>query len=421
MALAVPDPSFTAAITAAGAQTNASIGTLTGAIKSSDANFTTVMQEISGKALTAEAKKELEDKKGWWTKYLEGRGKWIREMGQRIAQFSKTMEVIMRFYPIVKVFIGIILIFTNLIVYLIMLYAFIVIVIIEATYWFITVSFVIYIVWVIFFFFTEVVAFLIYSAICIAILLFVTVICAAFAVIDIITGGWMRGLLLCQNSPAAWYKIPNHHNRNMYMRSGFFCSRPCMPRYRPDETLGSCEKLKSSIPDYCPQAQVMRLYSRSSSIVDGPNVYNDFREKGNLKYLTKTPDKREEMILDHFDKQREFLSECNKPESDFGMPQHNHISLSACSVLDNLNATEINKYNINQIRKLQEVCSQQYCTSDSTYPFCKKMSQGNDFDSSDFIRKIIIFLISLTVFILMVIFLFKTVMENSSPGGAARE
>lgn len=360
-----------------------------------------------------EAQQKAEDakkEKNWWAKFLDGKGKWIKDVGQKIVQFNKFMLMIARFAPIIKVFLVIIIIFSNLLFYVIMLIAWIGAAILEVIYFIISLAPFIHILWFIFFVVTDGLPFILYTMVFLALLVILTIFCAIVAFLDVIFNGKLKSLILCQNSPASWYKVPSFHMYNKFER-GLFCSKPCRKAYYPDETGQSCVKLPKGNPPYCPQAQIMRFYSGDGK-KDKKYFYSDMKTKSNLKYLSKSPASREDALLDHYLNRKKFMEDCNNPNNPVGMSKYNHLTMSICANIDAMANSDVGKYKPELIKKLRKICNQSFCDSKSTFPFCTKLSTSSESSCGDILRKVILAIISLIVFAITVIFIFAYLNED---------
>ena len=344
----------------------------------------------------------LGKKKDKWTQFMEDKGKWMKDVAQKIAQFNKFMMMLMRFMPIIKVFIVIILIFSNLLFFVIMLFAYIGAALLEVMYYILSSEPFISIVWFIFFLIADFCPFLIYCAIFGSLMGFITIVCCLLALVNVITKGKLNVLMLCQNSPAAWYKNPNYHLKNNYER-GMMCSKPCRTGYYPDEIGTKCLKLPKEAPSFCPQAQVMRFYSGEGKN-DWKYTYKMVKTKGNLRFLSKMPEMREEILLKSFLFKKKFLEGCNNKDDPHSMVRFNSITLNICANLDTLTESRIKKIDPQTLKKLRVSCTDSFCSSTSTYPFCNKPGITDGSDGVELIRKIIMAIVQIILFSLTIRF-----------------
>jgi hypothetical protein len=380
------------------------------------ATFAATIAASTAAMVGSDTAADVGTKVNWLTKFLDSKAKWvldkteslrkhIQSLTQRMIQFNKFMIVMARFLPIIKVFIAILLIFTNLLMYVILAFAWFAVAILEVGYFVVSLPPFIYLVFLVYFFIVDCIPFIIYTILFLSLLVIVTFLCISLAFLDMLTGGSLKVLILCQNSPAAWYKTPAHHLYNSYSR-GLLCSKPCKKGYAPDTTGTSCVRTSRNTPPYCAQAEVMRLYSGDGK-KDRKFAYGDFRTKANIKYLMKTPTGREDMLLDHFTKRQQHYDKCGNPENAMGMSKYDNITMNICSNLDAIKSTkDLHGMTDKEIKKLEIVCGQSFCDSRSSYPFCAKLSKVSDINLADLIKKIIMAIIGIIIFSITLVFLF---------------
>ena len=373
----------------------------------------TATQKLIFQDKIKEMAKKAEDAnktKNWFMKFLDGKGKWMKDFAQRAMQFAKFMAVIARFWPIIKVFIAVIIIFGNLLFYVIMIIAWIGASILEVIYFIISLPPFIYILWFIFFLISDGIPFILYSIVFLGLLGFILVFCILMVAADLFTGGHLKNLILCQNSPTGWYKNPSHHLTNSFSR-GLFCSRPCKKNYYPDETGTSCLKLPKNSPSFCPQAQIMRFYTGDGK-KDGKYIYGKVKTKGNMQYLSKSPNKREDSILENYMNKKKFMEDCNNPDNPMSMKSYDPLTLNICANIESMANSNITRFDPKIIPKLSKVCGQGFCDSKSTYPFCTKLNKVSDTGSADLIKKIILAIIAMITFTMTLIFVFTYANET---------
>lgn len=413
----IPDANIPAAATLLqGALTG-----LTSAITSSGQSISMAlngasMKEIKAAADIAQAEMKMdsmqdrEEKKNWWTRFLNEKGKWVKEWGQRVAQFNKLMMMIAKFKPIILLCVAIILIFSNLLFYIIMVIAFLVAAALEIIYFLLSLPPFIQIMAFIFFMITEFLPMIAIILFMVALLVFAAIFCGLAFILNAITGGKLKGMVLCQNGPASWYKIPNWHLTNKFDR-GLFCSRPCAKGYAPDVSGVMCIRKSRFSPAYCPQAQVMRFYSGEGK-KDKRYIYKDKRVATDFRFQSKTPARREDVLFSHWMDMRKYLEECNNPINLKGVSQYDTMAISLCANIDALSDGALSKLDKEVILKMQEVCKQGFCNSQTAFPFCNSLAVASDDDTSDFLKKIILFIISMIVFVLTLVFIFAYMNED---------
>jgi len=243
----------------------------------------------------------------------------------------------------------------------------------------------------------DVLPWLVYCVVMMVLFIVISLFCLVLGFINVCTGGAIKSLVLCQNHVASWYKTPNFHLTNKFER-GIFCSRKCYTGYAPDVTGMYCIKIPKGNPSYCPQAEAMRMYTTNRN--DNIYYYKDYVTKGNMKYMTSSPDVREGLLKDHYLRKRDFLEKCDK-----SMSTYNYMPLSICASLDTIEKNNVNGIDKKTIDRLKKVCQQAYCNSKTNFPFCAQLASGDDDDASAFWKKLMKILISIAVFMFIIIFI----------------
>jgi hypothetical protein len=343
---------------------------------------------------------------GRWSRFvkntMEKHATKIQAILKFTAAFNKTMMMIARFYPLIVLVLIVLAFFGKPLEYIMLFLA----------------GIIISIIWIIVFIFgldvLRVVPYLFYNMIMVAsptilfalvsagIFLILLIICLILGAINKATGGSLKHLILCQNSPEAWFKIGSfqHKNNNKYQR-GFFCSKPCAKRYKPDDLTGDfCEKLPSDVPGFCPNAQVMRLYTGFKRN-DSPYTFKTYNTR-NPKYYSRTPLMREELLRDSFFRKKEIIEKCQKP-----MQQYNDLTLNICSSTDTYLKSRYAGMDDAAINKLRNVCGMAFCSASSNYPFCNKLNNSSMLDSSEFVKQVIKIITAIILFFVLLIFTFN--------------
>jgi hypothetical protein len=319
-----------------------------------------------------------------------------------IEKFAKFFAFLQRMLPILYLVLIILAFFGKPLEYIMLFVALIAVAIIYVIYAILTIPPFVFIPMLLWFIIFNILPLIVYCLIFGALLVFILVICLIISILNVASGGALKNLILCQNSPTAWYKTPNFHFKNAYER-GLFCNSPCKTRYQPDATGTSCVKLPKGYPAFCPQAEIVRLYTGMRK--DHTYMYNDYPVNGNIKYLTKSPSMREELLKNYFLKKNDFMNVCNDK-----MSSYNNISLSICSSLDMIDSDTGNSFtkgmSSSEINKIRQVCKQAYCNSKNTFPFCSQLGNTQE-DNSDIIKKVIKLAIFIIVFITLLIISLK--------------
>jgi hypothetical protein len=267
------------------------------------------------------------------------------------------------------------------------------------------------ILWFIYFMITDFIPFIIYALFLGVLLAFIGIGCGILAFLNVCFSGRLKFLVLCQNNPNSWYKIPNWHLDNRYMR-GFTCSKPCKKGFAPEATGLNCIRQPKETPFHCPQAQIMRFYTGDGKKDRRRWFYANKKTKGNMKYLSKPPEGREDELLEHFVNMTKYMSECTNKESYFSMHKYLPLVRNICANSDVLYDKSFSKLDAKIIGKMQKVCQQSFCNSEETYPFCSKPVISSDDAIADIVKKIILFIISLIIFVLVMMFFFAYINED---------
>lgn len=326
---------------------------------------------------------------------------WQRfKLAQKIASFLKFMAFLQRMLPILYLILIILAFFGKPMEYIMLFIAMVTVCIIYVIYAIITLPPFILVPMLIWFIFHDIVPLIAYCIVFGALLVVILIVCLIVSALNTLSGDKLVNIVLCQNSPLSWYKTPNFHYTNKYERA-MLCFTPCKPRYKPDITGQGCVKLPGASPAYCPQAEIMRIYTGIRK--DRTYDYKDYNINGNVRYLTKTPLQREEILKRHYLDKIDFMNVCDNTMGD-----HNNISLAICSAVEMIQNDKENpmtkNMNADDINKLKKVCIQAYCNSKNNYPFCSQISSRTIDDDSDIVKKVIKLAIFIIIFMLIVIF-----------------
>ena len=209
--------------------------------------------------------------------------------------------------------------------------------------------------WIIFFvwFFVTKVVFLIFYTIIIGVV--VVFICFFLLIITILNllpipkKGWLSNIVLCQNSPDSWYKVPNYHLGNKFERS-LFCKSACASGHAPDELTGEfCDRIPKGQPSYCPQAEIMRIITNHSRN-DRKYIYDNYDTNTNIWYTLMTPADKETAYKQYYFTRRKFFNKCEDTLGNF-----NNMTLDFCSSLDMMKKNKYNNLTEKDISALVEI------------------------------------------------------------------
>jgi len=250
----------------------------------------------------------------------------------------------------------------------------------------------------IYFVITEVVKFVVFSIIYLALFALVTLVIVLLTIVNICSGNKLKNLALCQNSPGAWYRTPNYQKGNKFERS-ILCAKPCPTNYAPDSATGfMCMKIKKGIPNYCPKAEIMRIFTGYNR-KDKKYTYPDYQTAMNMKYEGKLPSQRERILLDHYVKGDDFFEQCG------AMNKYDTMTRSICAGIDTIAATQPNGMSERDVKRLTRVCNQAYCNSryGGAYTVCSSLTSFNDDNLSTLIKNICMIIFSVIMFTIVVI------------------
>lgn len=429
----VPDPSFgatvAAAIAAAASGSGTTMGALTTAVTGAASTVVGGLTSHVGQLQTMNtannklmmdnrmadkakaAGDRTDDKKDAFQKWWDNRSERFKRFIDGVKKFLKVMAIVARFWPFIKICIAIIIIFSNLLFYVVMIFAYIGAAILEIIYFILSFPPFIQILGFIYLALTDGVVFFLYAFFMLGLLLIISVGCLIIAFFNWVSGGRLKFLVLCQNSPASWYKVPNWHMDNRFMR-GLFCSKPCRKGFSPDSNGTNCVRQPKEMPHYCPHAQIMRFYTGDGKKDGSGWSYKDKKVKGNMKYLSKTPPAREDELLDYFVNKTKYMVECNNKEGAFSAHKYTPMVLTLCSNIDVLQDTTFTKMDKKLLKKMQLVCNQGFCNSQETYPFCSKPALVSEATTADLIKKIVMLMISLICFTYAVLFMYAYMNED---------
>lgn len=355
---------------------------------------------------------EIKQDQGRWARFvkttIEKHKDKILAIAKFTAAFNKTMLMIARFYPLILLVLIILAFFGKPLEYIMLFLAAIIISII----WIIVFIFGLNILRVVPYLFYNIFAVtaptIIFALVSLGIFLIIFVVCLILAIINKATGGSLKHLVLCQNSPEAWFKFSSFHQKdsNKFKR-GFFCSKPCGKRYKPDDLTGAfCEKLPGDTPGFCPSAEIMRLYTGFKRS-DRPYTFKMYDTK-NPRYYSKTPLLREDILMRSFLRRKELLEKCEKP-----MAKYKDLTLNICSSTDAYLKSNYAGLDDKTIKKLRNVCGLAFCSSKNNYPFCNKLTNSTNMDSSEFVKQVIKIITAIILFMVVIIFSFNFMFDRN--------
>lgn len=322
----------------------------------------------------------------------------IGEKLMAIGQFVKGMITVAKFFPIITLVLMVLASLGRPMEFLAMIIGLIFVVVIYIIYSVLNLPPFIFVVCAIWFTIFNIIPFLIYTAVFLGIFLIISLVCILLTVINTVFWGSLKSIVLCQTKPSDWYATANFHLNNKWERA-LMCNRPCFSYYYPDTTGIMCQKVPKGYPPYCPQAEIMRIYSTRKS--DRRYIFKNFDDKSNVKYLSKKPEERELDLKNYYLNKRLFRESCRGK-----MAKYDPLTLSICSSVDTMETFK--HLQPKEINRLKQVCAEAFCGADRNYPFCSKMSGLKEDDANALIKKVI--KIILIMIALCLVFYFA--MEN---------
>lgn len=328
-----------------------------------------------------------------------------RKVAIGAAQFVKQMRTIAKFFPIISVALIFLAFISKPFEFILLFVGGLVVTFMYIIFLILTNPPLVYIPYIIFYLVLGVIPLLASIILWGVILGVVCLLCLLIALIDKCTAGRLKHMILCQNSPAAWFSVPNFHLKNSFTR-GMFCSSPCKTGYAPDANTGMlCTKIPSGVPSYCSHAKVMQIFSGAEQdTLSTPLDFADFNTGTSMRYVFSPPSSRESMLMNHFEKRERFTDSCTAP-----MVPYTDVTLSICSNLDRVDS----KLSAAQRERLKTVCRRSFCSATSTYPFCAEMSSAIDGERPfSIVRSIIGILISIIVFLICLRFVALSLLDR---------
>lgn len=331
-------------------------------------------------------------------------GRFFKNFGQKL----KSINIFGKFLAIIPLFTTLIGIFKNPIQFIILIISGLILAIIYVLYKITTFEPIIFISYFIWWFFVYVVYAILYTIVIGFVVFLICIVLGVIAIINYITKGALNNLVLCQNSPSSWYKVPNFHLGNKFERS-LFCKSPCLTGYVADESTGEyCNKLPQGQPSFCPQAEIMRIYSGFNR-KDKDHVYGDYTTFYN-RLNSKTPKEQESDYKAYYLERQKFNKTCQDK-----LGSYNGLSLDICSHIDMLAKDKTSKLSSKDIKRLKEVCAQGFCNSKNTYSFCGNFSQeSKDYSKGKqgLIKLIVQFIVLMTMFVMFVYLTYKYIQNG---------
>ncbi len=375
VAVALPDVATPVAVTAQTAATNT---------QQSSGRIQSLIQKIRS---WVEAKRQ-------WIQDKIDENRWrILKIQKAAFMFANFMRTMFQFFVIIILARMVVGFFSKPLEFIMLGLSCIILAVVYVIYYIFYIPPFIWIPFLIWFLIFDIIPLILFTVVMLALFIVITIFCLILGILNWATNGALKSLVLCENHVAAWYKTPNFHLTNKYER-GFLCSKQCLTGYYPDATGMSCVRVPKGSPSYCPQAEVMRMYTSNTS--DRVYTFKDYQINGNLKYLSSSPLDRELLIKKHFLSKRLFLEKCDKE-----MKKYNYMPLGLCSSIDVMDKNDISPKLIN---KMKAVCSQAFCNSKTNYPVCSLLSGTGEDDDSEFWKKVMKILISIIAFMVVISF-----------------
>lgn len=323
------------------------------------------------------------------------------------AQHTKGIATFMKFTPIIGLMTALLGILSKPLEFIVMIIGGLFLAVIYVIYKIFAFPPLVWVVFAIWFLIMKVVLLIIYTIVIGVVVVFICFILMIIAFINYIFKGALNKLVLCQNSPLAWYQIPNYHLGNKFERS-LFCKSTCASGFRPDELTGEfCNRLPKGQPSYCPQAEVMRLFSNYSRY-DMKYKYDNYDATTNFSFNMMSPQEKEVEYKKHFLNRQQYLNKCKQ-----SLGNYNPMTIDICSSLDMLKKQGFNGLSERDIARMKAVCHQGFCNSRSRYAFCGTFGQSDKEGSStnELIKLFAWLLILCVIFMFILYFTYQIVQE----------
>jgi len=321
--------------------------------------------------------------------------KHIKDVFDRLRAFLFAI----RWIPVIGLVVSAITIFNKPLEFITMLIGALVISILWVTYKLSAMPVIIWIPFIIWWLIVNFIPLLVYTIVIFAIILVICVFLLFITLINVMTGGKLNNIVLCQNSPQNWFLVPSFQYGNKYERS-LFCKSPCMGGYKPDEVGEFCEKLPRGQPSFCPQSEIMRIFAKKNGVLER-HVYEDFNPVKFFSFNFATPEGKELMYKDYYLRRDKYFKTCNDTLGGF-----DDLAKTLCS---NIDVLAKNGYSKLQIARLKQVCAQSYCDSKSRFMFCGDFGENKEDNSksSELIKTAVILVFVVILFVFLLIFTYN--------------
>jgi hypothetical protein len=315
--------------------------------------------------------------------------KHVKDVFDRLRSFLFAM----RWVPVIGLVVSAIAIFNKPLEFIMMLFGALLVTMVWVVYKFSSLPVIIWVPFMIWFSLTVLTPLIAYTIVILFVTMIICILLLIITLINVMTGGMLTQLVLCQNSPQNWYLIPSYQYGNKYERS-LFCKSPCMSGYKPDESGELCETLPRGQPSFCPQSEIMRIYTKKNGVLER-HVYEDFNPAKFLSFNFATPESKESMYKEYYLRRDRYFKTCNDTLGGF-----DDLSKTLCS---NIDVLAKNGYNKIQIAKLKQVCAQGYCDSKNRFLFCGEF--GTSKEKKDKTSELVKTSVSLILVVILFIFL----------------
>jgi hypothetical protein len=321
--------------------------------------------------------------------------KHLKDVFDRLRKFMFAM----RWVPVIGLVVSAIAIMNKPLEFIMMLIGALIIGLIWVSYKLSSLPVIIWIPFIIWWLLIKFIPLLIYTIVIIAIVILICIILLIITLINVMTGGKLNNIVLCQNSPQNWFLVPSFQYGNKFERS-LFCKSPCMGGYKPDETGEFCEKLPRGQPSFCAQSEIMRLFTKKNGTFER-HVYEDFNPAKFFMFNFSTPEQKEIMYKEYYLRRDRYFKTCNATLGGF-----DELAKTMCSNIDVLAKKGYSKL---QIKKLKQVCAQSYCDSKSRFMFCNEFGGSKDAtDSGSVLIKTSVMLVTVVIlFVFLLVFTYN--------------
>ena len=210
----------------------------------------------------------------------------------------------------------------------------------------------------------------IFNCVVFALLLLIRVIVTLIVTIcDSITNNraskaFYRWFIACEESPYAWFENSFYQDGNR-VEKGLMCTSSCPSGFKVSKNGRNCEKIPDYIPNYCPQASLMRAYRGMNT--SGPAVLKEFSLPSMLNESQTT-----QFIEDFKKNKKEYYEACQNND----MNKYDAVAKSVCSTLEFSQNSNIST------KSMVDLCYNAHCRNGKHESFCTKLGEYQNINAN---------------------------------------